>query len=288
MQVQGSTRGDDSWVRVKWRVVAIANGLLASAALTTIVILVATTDAQALSSVALILAVLAFVIQIVVFIADFSFNEKRSRESSELNTATQVLLAKIEAKTDSTNDIVQKQMQRVFEKFVLDVKADGSADSADQSVMLATLRESFDRAVAESQPSNRRLPNSQPDPDLPVSPGRRRRLETWPSAATMQSLARSGANDLPAGALDAIKELGDDVRMSARVGVVEGISLNDLSAEALDALQSKGFMRQHRENAGIWVLTAKGFEVARLMYAANPVPETASETFPWLREFRSI
>jgi len=61
----------------------------------------ARTHADALSLVALILVVLVFLIQIMVFIADFDFNSGRDKAASELNGKTPALLGKIDERTNT-------------------------------------------------------------------------------------------------------------------------------------------------------------------------------------------
>lgn len=278
-----SEKQESAYGRFSWRYAAILSSLVSVAALTTVLILVATTDADALSSVALILAVLAFIIQIIVFIVDFSLNVQRDKEARELNNATLSLLRQIETKTDSTNDIVQQQMQRVFEKFVLDVKADGGVQ--DQSTLLETLRENFEEQLASSRSQGAPTSNSQADGARPVSPARRRRAETWPSLGTVVTLKRHGIEELDNAALAAIRSLGNDVLLSADAGVIEGISLHEFAEPTIEGLRERGFIRGDR-GLGIWVLTAKGFDLARLLIAPDPIPDSISEALPWLQTAR--
>jgi hypothetical protein len=278
-----TTRPEDDSFKIKWKILALANALIAVAALTTIVILTATTDGDALSSVALILAVLAFVIQIIVFIADFVISSRRDQEARELHTATSNLLVKIEEKSDATSSAVAGEMAKMIDNLIVQsmkhpVEGDVAEKSGDD-VRRETLREVRDNILL----SQVETPSFREPIRQPPSRGRFEALSQWPSRRTVDHSA-SRMQKLKDPAWKTLGDLAGDVIESYENGVAEGLTFLTSERPALAELQRGGFVRVNEFDVA--TLDYRGMAAARLLTADGPVPEYVTACIPSIAELR--
>jgi len=273
---------------ITWRTLAIGGSLLAVAALTTLLIQTATSDADALSSVALILAVLAFVIQIIVFIADFSFNSRRDKEASELNASTQALLAKIEEKANTTNQAVTVQMTKMLDRILRGENLASKEEFSDPAVAEARrdLLNEIRAQVASERPPLFVDPSPVPPPEAP-SQSKVRQFRQWPRPLTVSRLTREGIEEFTSDEVDVLAELADDVRKSYEHDLQEGLGEGQFEKAAVDNLVKRGFIERTDmfEEGGV-TLTAKGIAAARLYSAEGEIPDYVAVAFPSLAEER--
>jgi hypothetical protein len=103
-----------SILTVQWRSVAIGGVLVAIAALAALVVVATVNDAGALETIALSLAILAFVIQIVVFVAQAWTSSQQMLQSETLNAETKNLLVEVRSASSGTQSLLTDQFDRVL------------------------------------------------------------------------------------------------------------------------------------------------------------------------------
>src|SRR5690349_7146889 len=96
---------------VPWRVVAFAAISVAIVAIAALAIVASVNDASSLETIALALAVLAFVVQILVFLGQTTTQSQQSMRSEDLHSRTLGILADISATSESTTQALQEQKE---------------------------------------------------------------------------------------------------------------------------------------------------------------------------------
>lgn len=286
-------RSSDGSLRIQWRTLALGACLVAVALLASAVVLI-NTSGDALASVALVLAILAFVIQIITFIADSFGNAQRDREAQRIYTKTRALLARIDEKSRQTNDTVREQYDKLLDRLLVNIKTtvgteDTRGDDSDGSQsarlgLLAEVREVIDDArrqtgaeSAPMRPRSRRRPES----------NRLGGLSNWPTQSTVNALAADGLNELDQSEIRTLKEFASDWRISAEADLPEGLSeLMFQDESAVESLAAKRFLK-FDESSRLYKLTGKGKAAARLFTSTSTdIPSYIESAFPWLREAR--
>lgn len=102
-----------SWQWVTYVVTLIALSLGA-----TLTIVVSTKDVDLLSTVALALAILAFVAQLLVYVADSASDIRQSQQNLQINAQTKEVLTELQTRTQGSESIMKDQFDRVL-KYVL-------------------------------------------------------------------------------------------------------------------------------------------------------------------------
>jgi hypothetical protein len=274
------TSTDAATMVLPWKYVALGCSLLAMAATSALIIITATTDAGVLSSVALILAVLAFSIQIIVVVADFSISARREREASALNAATQVLLSKIEAKANTTNQVVTEQLGKLLDGLVLKEKK-ASREEGDSVRSDARLE-----VIDDIRESLRR--SSVPDLRIPDTPtlARANAVGRWPNARVTENVAKEGLLEKLSGEVRSnLLTLAEDIRDSYKNSIREGLGFHDHEQDAKASLLAARLVRPSDDD--FFVLTNRGLEFARFLSAPDPVPVRVSSLMPWLESARA-
>ncbi len=99
---------------VSWRAVSIASAIVALAAVMALVVVAAVNDADALATVALALAVLAFAGQLASSIVQGQAANQLMLQSERLNNETQALLTKVTTSTDHVRGTIESQFDTVL------------------------------------------------------------------------------------------------------------------------------------------------------------------------------
>src|SRR5262245_33368932 len=113
---RGMTEGTGSAgaLTFRWSHIAVAASTIAVASLGTLTVIATVQRADTLATVALLLAILAFIIQIVVFIAQAWTSGQQMLQSQSMNADTQALLAELRETARATNDLLIRQFDRVL------------------------------------------------------------------------------------------------------------------------------------------------------------------------------
>lgn len=104
---------DNSFI-ASWRTLTIASITIAVASLSTLTIIVSTKDVDLLSTVALTLAILAFVAQLLIYIAQTTAAAQQTAQSLALNNETKNILADIRARTRGAESILRSSSTLSF------------------------------------------------------------------------------------------------------------------------------------------------------------------------------
>jgi hypothetical protein len=99
---------------VSWRTVAYVAALIAVSLGATLVLVVATKNADLLATVALALAIITFVAQLLIYVAASAGEARHMQQSLALNRETSNILSEIKARTLSSESIMKEQFDTVL------------------------------------------------------------------------------------------------------------------------------------------------------------------------------
>jgi hypothetical protein len=103
------------YVRVTWKTVSIALLVVSAAAVATLSIVAAVGDASVLSTVALALAVVAFITQLLVFVSQIGISIRQTERSERLYGETSVLLNDVKAHVEHIASTQSTQFEQVLQ-----------------------------------------------------------------------------------------------------------------------------------------------------------------------------
>lgn len=107
-----------AYVRISWSWLAITSITMMLVALGTLVLVATMKDVDALSTIALALAVLSFVIQIGLFVADAWQRSQTETRASQVNIETKSLLSEMKETSRATNELVNRQFDTVLRSLI--------------------------------------------------------------------------------------------------------------------------------------------------------------------------
>jgi hypothetical protein len=174
----GSTPGA---ISITWKSVALVALALAVSSIAGIVIVATVKGADALATVALSLAVLAFVIQIVVFIAQTWTSGQQALQSEQINTSTRALLAELQESARGTNRLLTNQFDKILERLLHVTEREiGKSLPPAQAVRVTedvtrAIRRDIEPALRSLRSGDWVRPASDDDPDI------ERLLTTYPT-----------------------------------------------------------------------------------------------------------
>jgi hypothetical protein len=271
------------------RAVAVAGGIFGVACLTALAIVAGTNGADGLSTIALALAILAFVIQILVFIAQAQSSSQQMLRSEQLNTQTRALLVEMQATARSTHAMVGEQFRQVLGAFMDAAKTAEGKGGFDQDAferrLMANIRREQQGAGQEGSPAARRLSGG-------TVVGRRGRTVLrpedrfdsgpFPSEQEAQPVIDL-LTQLPTQAKQRLKEYGLDKEQTA--GGTEGyMGFSTVRGSEIDQdLLEKGLLRIVRLAEGegpgdglVYQLTDLGDLAANVLGSSGEVPGWAA------------
>ena len=290
-------RGGQSFLlyRVRARALVIGCGVVTVAALASTAVVASVNDADTLSTVALGLAVIAFVVQIVVYVAQAGASEAHRLHAEQLNAQTGTLLAEVRATTASTQQLVHEQFQDVLRAFLggtartaEETKLDPErlekrllenvraqiGPEAERVVAEREARAELTRRARELRPTRASRTSRENSGQQPLQAERLQKLTTFPDEAVGRPLLEQ-LRELPGSSQYRLGELGRDVIDSTQIGIYEGLTYAPFKD---DALLAAGLVKRHRtrnqegEIADLARLTNEGEAVARLMTATGELP----------------
>ncbi len=257
-------------------------------------------NVSALATVALALAILAFAVQLIVFVAQYNLASEQGRRSEELYGSIQTVLAEIKEKAAITQADVRRLDDKMLEGLLSKQAADPGASKLSPGELIdeATMPKAGGGALSGEllnlvssgggvrSSSTRVVPWPKRRPD-PMNDDRLRELlETFPAA------------DEVGDTLDILKSLSDEERMNLRAFGDDEIimrrpgsefepSLTDAAASGSEEKRLVEPYPDDRQPQGEPVrfmhLTNRGRGVARLLSAKGNAPDH----LPGLEEIRS-
>lgn len=105
----------DHNLQIKWRTVAVSSLIVVGALAVLLAVVASIRDVDVLSTIALGLAVIAFVVQIVVYIAQADSASRQQIQAAEINSRTIAALSTIEEKAEGTRSTVDRLHDRLLE-----------------------------------------------------------------------------------------------------------------------------------------------------------------------------
>lgn len=293
------------------RIVAIVAGLVATSSLTALVIVVGVKAIDALSTVALALAILAFIIQIIVFIVDHLASGRQLARSEELHGEMVKLLTEIREQSKGTQASLAQIQARVFDDLMAKaggaLLAQGGAIEVDdtepepepeparvksasdsppphpgvgQSVprigALRTLREVIPGAGGDGwpEPSKHVAMNFPPPYEDAKAALIHAELAVWPDVEDYDDI-NDILGKLSTVEINGLIDVAEDAIRSTAPGssLGPGYRLTAPLAEALTRHELIGRIPGYR----LYTLTPKGRNVARLFTAIGRVPRLVPE-----------
>lgn len=276
---------------LSWRVIASTTTILAIGAVGALVIVSSVKDADTLSVVALALAILAFVIQIIVFVAQTWSDSQQARHTQSVNAETRALLGELQAMVRGTNEVINAQYNKLLDKVLL-AKDEVSSENPEEEVDSESLRLALDN-ILSGMPSDLTTERTTVRPTRSISNDERipsaRLLSKWPTPAGVKGLANEGINSLGEAELSRLKFFADDLELSAELEVPGGRLLS-VGATGVPVLLGERYIASGVERHGSkrsFHLTPKGEIAARLFTAEGDPPQYVVEAIPEIAEWRA-
>jgi hypothetical protein len=283
----------------KWlvspRLVAIAAVIFGMACLTSLAVVAAVGDDPALATIALALAVLAFGVQLLVYVAEAQSTTQQMLRSEQLNTQTSSLLTEMQTSARSTEAMVRDQFSQLLRAF-LDAaqNAGGGGKDFDPDAFERRLMANIRQEAAlrgEPRPSQPAGGPSRPTRSRSRLADISRVYDAGPFPDEAE--ARPVLNDLLAlsgPARERLRLFGRDKQnIQAGSQAYEGYAPNP----ADDQLKERGLVKLVRlapeeyagsptapQNGIVHQLTEKGERAARVLGSSGPVPPWAEALFP--------
>lgn len=272
---------------VSARTVAMGSTIVALTCLTTLAVVTSLEGGKGLETVALALAILAFVVQLIVFIVQGATASQQLLRNEELYGRMQDVLGRIHEKAAGTQAAVSRIEDRIFDSVAKAVpQATGagvdpsSPEFVEQVAYYVARTLESDAATAggtderaETLPFPPRVPN--PDDERVVQ-----MLRTFPpvdEARTALEIAR----ELDALELLALLLLGRDELLSRSGASSFGPGLRSASRPGL---HDHGLIERVDWPEELYQLTEKGRRVARLLTASGPPPPDLADEVRALQE----
>ena len=261
-------------------VVAIASAIVALTSLATLVVITSVEDTGALNTVALSLAILAFVVQLIVYIVQTATANQQLLQAQQLHSATIEILAQIQEKSEGTQATVvtmnEKLLAHVLGKALPEASAAGVDPTSPQfSEMIA---DHVARRMTEIQRSSgsdggsiTRIRDRAEDAEI-YSYMRQYPLpeEIDSVTRTLETLDAEGRTKIANYAFDEVICRSPD--SSLEPGLFGGEP----------NLLSLGLIRPSSSYPGSYILTHEGRKVGRIYTARGSVPEYINQA---LRNF---
>ncbi|MFJ6652817.1 hypothetical protein ACIQLJ_08490 [Microbacterium sp. NPDC091313] len=273
--------GEPGTIRIRLGVVALASLLLAIAALTTLVIVVATTRADLLSVVALALAVIAFSAQLIIYVVQTIESAAASRRSMRLHEQLSGLLSELRERSGNTQRTIDRIDARLLDAVIGKARAEGPTNAEDLAERVA---EEYVRAVGQEQEPI--SADSDADDEglfpRPLPPGKAARIHDymsrWPTA-----------DEVPA-VLEALQQMSGSVQRQLAV-----FALDDYESTTPTSAMGPGLLRveplastdlvTHGGSSGrSTVLSDRGRLIGRTFTARGDAPEHAAPLIPIRQE----
>jgi hypothetical protein len=236
---------------------------------------------DALSTVALALAILAFSVQLIVFVAQQSFASEQGRRNEELYGSMQGVLAEIREKAEGTQADVRSMRETILPALLQKEEADPSGGRLGPAMVSEILGAG---PLVGGPPLGIGVPWPERRP-TPEDAAMVEMLKTYPPPEEAGEALRL-LNDLTPDERVNLKAFGDDEIITRQPGSPFDPSLTELAA---DGLLERGLVepyppeRQPRRDVNVVHLTDRGRDVARLLTASGEPPDY----IPGLKEIQA-
>jgi hypothetical protein len=131
---------DSSRISVSWRTVAVVGAVLAVCSTTALIVVASVRGSNALSTIALSLAIVAFSSQIIIAIGQSRTDAEQIRRTEEISTRTLTALTEVQTTTQGMLHSFEGQFSKVLER-VLSKTMEGDSDSTSPERLVPTYPE---------------------------------------------------------------------------------------------------------------------------------------------------
>jgi hypothetical protein len=267
---------------VPLKAVAIATSVFGVACLVVLVIATAIDKANALATVALALAILAFTMQLIVFIAQDAGAREQGRRNEELHGLMRELLAEIKEKTAGTQADVRtindKLLESLLAKSVTDAQGTpGGIDYRRLAAEVSSLLGERSPTPSPQAPAGRQTQNAPWPPRRPTPQDEqiRNELKAFPlpeevgdSLEVLRSLPETAQSKLRLFGLDEIRNRDPDAVFDP---ALSDVYTDELAEHGLVA-PIPGYFHSV-DGSPLFHLTDRGRQVARLLTASGEIPD---------------
>lgn len=257
--------------RITWVQAFIAVSVVAVASLASLVIVASLNDSEALTTVALALAIVTFIIQIVVFIA-------QTWTTSQLNAETRGFLEELKASAHGTERALNTQVDKLTDHLLQSFETARKREDGSSGVELRQrLREDVFDALSASQDPSAAAPDLSGVGPSPDDQRVVKELLTMPDEQEGLKLVET-MSGLPPLTVACLRSYAEDELRSRQLGNEPGLEVakdHPFSQEAINAGLLE-YVPVGMAPSGLWArLTEQGRQLARLMLG-NGIPD-------WLR-----
>jgi hypothetical protein len=273
---------------------------IAAASLTGLAVVASVEGAEALSTIALVLAIVAFTIQIFLFVVQSQAASEQRVRSEQINTQTRALLAEVRATAQATQAMVSQQFSQLLQAFVT-----GAAQTAQETkfdperfeqLLMSNIRAAAQPPASATPQTRATTTRERPQTASEQPVNVPTRVQRAPAGTRLRqrnvrpSLLRSfPSSDEGRTAVGLLRDMESDQRRrlsrlaedeidSSRRGAYIGLPRSPED----DALQDRGFVTAARvevdgERKVVTRLTDTGVAVARILTALGEVPDWARD-----------
>ncbi len=264
--------------------VAIAAGALALTCLAALVVVASLKHAETLSTVALALAVVTFVAQLIVFVVQAGAANQQMLQSRALHADQLQLLGEMGERARGTDATVTRIDERLLEVALgktLGERDKTGADARSIAMEVTALLNAEEDAPSlrrARMPRETRAPRALEMQDADANRRARERLEAFPDENVEAAIATLEA--LSPDALAALTRWGRDEIQYAGTNYLTGLGVSDgPRREVLDA----GLVCPRGPSSGLYVLTDRGRDAASVLIAPGDPPPDLAEAIYRLR-----
>lgn len=282
----GDASAGSGTFQLSWPLVAGAASLVAVSSVAALIILIAIRQTDILSATALSLAILAFVLQLVVFIAQAWTSSQQSLHSQMLNTETRLLLTEVRASAQGMERMMTSQFERMLDHVLSSIPREldavaAKSDSAGNGDgdMEARLRDLRGRLQSRWEDEMRNVfgtPTAAAERESPPAAptemaARLSQLHTYPGEADGRR-ALDVLRTLPPESVAMLRRYGEDEIRSLTHGERPGLRGSHGVHAYRQPLVDAGLLRRQEDASDRYQLTEAGRTVARLLVAAGDPP----------------
>lgn len=285
--VEPSGPADAGVFKLPARAVGVASAIVALACLATLAVVASIEDADGLSTVALALAILAFAIQIVVYIAQGNAAAQQMIRSEQLNSETQALLADVRSTATATHAMVGEQFRELLRAFMEAAsKTAEEGGKFDPQELERRMMENVRREFGPTRPQP--APTPTPAPRARTQSGAFRRSAARAVAPEVKTLQRFPEGDaveqvretlegLSPEARQAVADLAEDELSSRKSGNYVGLNEDTYRGRLLDELNAAGLVGRARRGDGYLArLSDLGRTAGSIFTAQGDIPAWAA------------
>jgi hypothetical protein len=273
-------RQEEGLLSVSYRVVALSAGLVAVACVVSLIVVASLNDADALASTALALAIITFVVQLIVYVAQAEQTRRDNELSQQLHGELSSTLADLTARAHGTEQMVSTINEKVLDR-ALHLTGSGKFDNRVPQDFVRDLAQNLaDLAQGRTGDEVGEAPATQfprktwgPEEDLRVM----QLLTSWPETPDGLENLRTLTQDLSGESTVMLKSFADDelVNRSPESYLAPSVFAAPGPGSLSADLFARGLIESYGEGAygqPLAHLTEIGREAARVFTAIGEPP----------------